>query len=192
MDVSSPDIGIILCLGNPGVKYSLTWHNAGFWVADILARESGVSFKRAGAFDIAYLPGGTNLVKPSTYMNESGRAAAAILTARQYDPENMLVVCDDVNLPVGTLRLRASGSAGGQNGLKDIIEVLGTQEFPRLRLGIGPKPDRIDLAKFVLSKVPKQMQDLASSTAYRAADCALEAVRNGIESAQSIYNGASD
>ncbi len=189
MDASSPEIGIILCLGNPGIKYSLTWHNAGFWVADILARESGVSFKRSGAFDIAYLPGGTNLVKPSTYMNESGRAAGAILTARQLDPENMLVVCDDVNLQVGTLRLRASGSAGGQNGLKDIIEVLGTQDFPRLRMGIGPKPERMELSRYVLAKVPKPKQELASITAHRAADCVMEAVRNGIESAQSIYNG---
>ena len=190
MDLSGPDIGIVLCLGNPGMKYSLTWHNAGFWVADILARESGVSMKRAGAFDIAYLPGGTNLVKPSTYMNECGRAAGAVLTARQLDPENMLVVCDDVNLPVGTLRLRSSGSAGGQNGLKDIIDVLGTQEFPRLRLGIGPKPEQMDLAKYVLSKVPKQKQDLASVTAHRAADCVLEVIRNGVQAAQSIYNGS--
>lgn len=188
MEFSPPDIGIILCLGNPGMKYSLTWHNAGFWVADILARESGVSFKRSGAFDIAYLTGGINLVKPATYMNESGRAAGAVLTARQLDPENMLVVCDDVNLPVGTLRLRASGSAGGQNGLDDIISVLGTMDFPRLRLGIGPKPQRMDLAKYVLSKVPGQKQELASVTAHRAADCVMEAVLNGIEAAQSIYN----
>jgi len=190
VEASSPDIGIILCLGNPGIKYSLTWHNAGFWVADILARESGVSFKRSGAFDIAYLPGGIYLVKPSTFMNESGRAAGAILTARQLDPENMLVVCDDVNLQVGTLRLRASGSAGGQNGLKDIIDVLGTQDFPRLRMGIGPKPERIELASYVLSRVPKQKQELASLTAHRAADCVIEVVRNGIESAQGIYNGS--
>lgn len=174
------------------MKYSMTWHNAGFWVADILALESGVSFKRSGAFDIAYLSGGMNLVKPSTYMNESGRAAGAILTARQLDPENMLVVCDDVNLPVGSLRLRSSGSAGGQNGLKDIIDVLGTQEFPRLRLGIGPKPDRMDLAKYVLSKVPKKSQELASITAHRAADCVSEVIRNGIQAAQSVYNGSAE
>ncbi len=154
MCISDPDISIIVCLGNPGPKYSLTWHNAGFWVADILAREAGVSFKRAGAFEIAYLPGGIHLVKPTTYMNESGRAVGAILTARQQDPVNMLLICDDVNLPLGTLRLRKTGSAGGQNGLKDTIEVLKTQDFPRLRIGIGPKPERMDLAKYVLKKVP--------------------------------------
>lgn len=190
MCTSDPDISIIVCLGNPGPKYSLTWHNAGFWVADILAREAGVSFKRAGAFEIAYLPGGIHLVKPATYMNESGRAVGAILTARQQDPVNMLLICDDVNLPLGTLRLRKNGSAGGQNGLKDTIEVLKTQDFPRLRIGIGPKPERMDLSKYVLKKVPKQQQELASVMAHRAADCALEIVKNGIEPAQSIYNGA--
>lgn len=189
MEPSEPDIGIVLCLGNPGPKYALTWHNAGFWVADILARESGVAFKRAGAFEITFLSGGINLVKPSTYMNESGRAAGAILTARQLDPENMLVVCDDVNLPVGTIRLRSSGSAGGQNGLGNIIEVLGTQDFPRLRIGVGPKPQGMDLAKHVLSRVPKPQQELASISAHRAANCVLEAVKNGIKAAQSIYNG---
>ncbi len=192
MGTSEPAVGIILCLGNPGLKYALTWHNAGFWVADILARETGVSFKRAGAFEITYLPGGINLVKPSTYMNESGRAAGAILTARQLDPENMLVVCDDVNLPAGTLRLRKSGSAGGQNGLKDIMDVLGTQDFPRLRIGVGPKPDRMDLAKYVLSKVPKSSREMVSLSAHRAADCAMEVVKNGIQAAQSVYNGSCD
>lgn len=125
-------------------------------------------------------------------MNQSGRAAGAILTARQLDPENMLVVCDDVNLPAGTLRLRRSGSAGGQNGLKDIMDVLGTQDFPRLRIGVGPKPDRMDLAKYVLSKVPKCSRELVSLSAHRAADCAMEVVKNGIQAAQSVYNGSCD
>ncbi len=177
-------------MGNPGPKYALTWHNAGFWVADILAREAGVSFKRAGAFEVAYLPNNLQLIKPSTYMNESGRAVGAILTARQADPHNMILVCDDVNLPLGTLRMRKSGSAGGQNGLKDTIEVLKTENFPRLRVGIGPKPDRIPLEKYVLKKVPKQQQELASVMAHRAADSVMEAVKNGVEAAQAIYNGA--
>jgi PTH1 family peptidyl-tRNA hydrolase len=188
MSVSEPGVSIIVCLGNPGPKYALSWHNAGFWVADILAREAGVSFKRAGAFEVAYLPSDVHLVKPSTYMNESGRAVAAILNARQKDPVNMLLICDDVNLVLGSLRLRKSGSAGGQNGLKDTIDVLGTQDFPRLRLGIGPKPEQMDLAKYVLGKVPKLKQELASVMAHRAADCALEVVNNGIDAAQSIYN----
>ncbi|RKZ05045.1 aminoacyl-tRNA hydrolase [Candidatus Fermentibacteria bacterium] len=189
MCTSDSGISIILCLGNPGLKYALTWHNAGFWVADILAREAGVSFKRAGAFEIAYLPGGVHLVKPSVYMNESGRSAGAILTAKQVPPENMLVVCDDVNIPLGSLRLRKNGSSGGQNGLKNVIDVLKTQEFPRLRIGIGPKPEKMDLAKFVLKKVPKANQELASVVAHRAADCVLETVNNGVEAAQAIYNG---
>ncbi len=190
MCTSDNSISIIVCLGNPGPKYALTWHNAGFWVADILAREAGVSFKRAGAFEVAYLPNNLQLFKPSTYMNESGRAVGAILTARQADPHNMILVCDDVNLPLGTLRMRKSGSAGGQNGLKDTIDVLKTENFPRLRVGIGPKPERIPLEKYVLKKVPKQQQELASVMAHRAADSVMEAVKNGVEAAQAIYNGA--
>jgi PTH1 family peptidyl-tRNA hydrolase len=93
---------------------------------------------------------------------------------------------------VGTIRLRNSGSPGGQNGLKNIIDVLGTQNFPRLRIGIGPKPEKIDLAKYVLSKIPKNSQELASISAYRAADCVLEAVRNGVKKAQSVYNGTGE
>ncbi len=189
MCTSDSGISIILCLGNPGLKYALTWHNAGFWVADILAREAGVSFKRAGAFEIAYLPGGIHLVKPSVYMNESGRSAGAILTAKQIPPENMLVVCDDVNIPLGSLRLRRNGSSGGQNGLKNVIDVLNTQEFPRLRMGIGPKPERMDLARFVLKKVPKANQELASIMAHKAANCVLETVKTSVEAAQAIYNG---
>ncbi len=189
MCTSDNSISIIVCLGNPGPKYALTWHNAGFWVADILAREAGVSFKRAGAFEVAYLPNNLQLIKPSTYMNESGRAVGAILTARQADPHNMILVCDDVNLPLGTLRMRKSGSAGGQNGLKDTIDVLKTENFPRLRVGIGPKPERIPLEKYVLKKVPKQQQELASVMAHRAADSVMEAVKNGVEAAQAIYNG---
>ena len=190
MCTSDNSISIIACLGNPGPKYALTWHNAGFWVADILAREAGVSFKRAGAFEVAYLPNNLQLIKPSTYMNESGRAIGAILTARQADPHNMILVCDDVNLSLGTLRMRKSGSAGGQNGLKDTIDVLKTENFPRLRIGIGPKPERIPLEKYVLKKVPKQQQELASVMAHRAADSVMEAVKNGVEAAQAIYNGA--
>ncbi len=181
-------IGLVLCLGNPGPRYALTWHNAGFWVADILAREAGVSFKNAGLFHVAVLPGGLHLAKPVTFMNESGRAAGALLNSRGLDPSEMLVVCDDANLPLGTIRLKPDGSAGGQKGLSNIIEVLGTEVFPRLRLGIGPVPERVPLADYVLGRVPKDLEEEASLMAHRAADCVLHAVNEGIAAAQSVYN----
>jgi len=181
-------IGLVLCLGNPGPKYTLTWHNAGFWTGDVLAREAGVSFRNAGLFHAAVLPGGIHLAKPVTYMNESGRAAGALLNSRGLEPSEMLVVCDDANLPLGTLRLRPEGSAGGQKGLASIIEVLGTESFPRLRLGIGPVPEGVPLSSFVLSRVPKSLEEEASVMAHRAADCVTLALRSGIMEAQSAYN----
>lgn len=181
-------IGLVLCLGNPGLKYTFTWHNAGFWAGDVLAREAGVSFKNAGLFHAAVLPGGIHLAKPVTYMNESGRAAGALLDSRGLEPSEMLVVCDDANLPLGSLRLRPEGSAGGQKGLASIIEVLGTESFPRLRLGTGPVPEGIPLRNFVLSKVPKRLEEEASLMAHRAADCVILALRSGIQEAQSVYN----
>lgn len=181
-------IGLVLCLGNPGPRYALTWHNAGFWTADILAREAGVSFRNAGLFHAAILPGGVHLAKPATYMNESGRAAGALLNARGLLPSEMLVVCDDASLPLGTLRLRPEGSSGGQKGLASVIEVLGTQQFPRLRLGIGPVPPDVPLSEYVLGKVPGHLEQQASSMAHRAAECVLHALRAGIAGAQSRYN----
>ncbi len=186
--MSGAGIRLILCLGNPGPRYALTWHNAGFWTADILAREAGVSFKNAGLFNIAVLPGGTLLAKPTTYMNESGRAAGALLNSRGLEPEELLVVCDDANLALGTLRIRSDGSAGGQKGLLNTIEVLGTQAFPRLRLGIGPVPPGVPLHDFVLRRVPKLREEEASLMAHRAADCAMLAVKSGVAEAQAVYN----
>lgn len=182
-------IRIVLCLGNPGSRYTLTWHNAGFWTGDILAREAGVAFKNAGLFQAAVLPGGIHLVKPVTYMNRSGRVAGALLKPQGLEPREMLVVCDDANLPLGVLRIRGEGSAGGQKGLQSIIDVLDTTDFPRLRMGIGPVPPGIPLSDFVLSRVPKSLEEEASVMAHRAADCVWTAIESGIPQAQSIFNG---
>jgi len=185
-----PVPGIIACLGNPGEKYSLTWHNAGFWVADILSREAGVDFTDAGPFKVAALPGGPEIIKPTVYMNRSGSAVASFMEAREIPPSGILVVCDDVNLDLGRLRLRAEGSSGGHNGLEDIIDRLGTDAFPRLRMGIGPAPGSCDLAEFVLDRVPRDLEEEASLMAHRAADCVLHYCEKGISSAQELYNRA--
>jgi len=179
---------LVACLGNPGDKYSMTWHNAGFWVADILAREAGVHFRNAGLFNVTAIPDGPDLMKPTVYMNRSGQAVAAFLDSRNYSAEELLVVCDDVNLDLGRLRLRARGSHGGHNGLKSIIESLDTDQFPRLRLGIGAAPDGNDLADYVLDTVPARFEEEASLMAHNAADCIALCVSEGLSSAQERYN----
>lgn len=179
---------VAACLGNPGDRYRMTWHNAGFWVADILSREAGVDFVDAGIFQVASLPGGVELMKPSVYMNRSGRAVASFLNGSGICAEQLLVVCDDVNLDLGRLRLRASGSSGGHNGLQDIIRSLDTEDFPRLRMGIGPAPGGADLAEHVLDRVPPDLEEQVSVMAHRAADCVLLCCREGLSPAQEIYN----
>lgn len=179
---------VIACLGNPGIKYGMTWHNAGFWVADILAREAGVRLVDAGLFLVGVLPGDVHLIKPNGFMNRSGTAVSQFLDAVGHSAEELLVVCDDVNLDLGWLRLRASGSAGGHNGLGDIISSLGTEDFSRLRLGVGPFPGG-ELADFVLSRVPKTSEEEASLMAHRAADCVTLACESGVTVAQERYNG---
>ena len=187
-----PDIRVVACLGNPGKKYFLTWHNAGFWVADVLAREAGVAFSDAGMFLVTELPCGTSVIKPTTFMNRSGSSVRAFLDGTGHDPSSILVVCDDVNLDLGRLRLRSRGSDGGHNGLDDIISKLGTEEFTRLRVGIGPAPEGTDLAEFVLDRIPARLEEEASLAAHRAADCVMLAVNSGIQSAQEIYNRRSE
>lgn len=178
----------IAALGNPGLKYQLTRHNAGFWTADILANEAGVSFKNAGLFFVAELPNGLDIIKPATFMNESGRAVKAFLSYCNCTPEDILVVCDDVNLSLGRLRVRLKGSHGGHNGLRNIIDVLGTEQFPRLRLGVGPLPQGNDMARYVLKKVPKNQREEASLMAHRAVQCVSLIIDKDYAAAQEKFN----
>ena len=180
--------GLVVCLGNPGPRYSMTRHNAGFWVADIVSREAGVSFRNAGLFEVLELPSEWLLAKPTVYMNRSGRSVRALVESRDLAPADVLVVCDDVNLELGRLRLKGNGSAGGHNGLKSIIECVGTEDFPRLRMGVGPCPPSADLADFVLDRIPAKLEEEASLMAHRAADCVCHYIENGLSSAQEIYN----
>lgn len=166
----------------------MTWHNAGFWVADILVREAGIHFINAGLFNASVIPDGPDIIKPTVFMNRSGRAVAAFLDSRGYNADELLVVCDDVNLELGRLRLRDSGSHGGHNGLRNIIDSLGTESFSRLRLGIGPPPDVNDLADYVLDRVPGKLEEKASVMAHTAADCVRLYLREGLISAQERYN----
>ncbi|MBD3371027.1 aminoacyl-tRNA hydrolase [Candidatus Fermentibacteria bacterium] len=183
-----PARSVVTCLGNPGLRYRLTWHNAGFWVTDILAREYSLELVNAGAFEISHLPRDRILARPTTYMNRSGKAVKALLEAVQAGPEHLLVVCDDVNLPLGRLRLRAEGSDGGHKGLRSLIGELDTEDFARLRMGIGPLPPGADLTEFVLQRIPEELEESASEMACRAADCVRCVLYEGFRRAQTEYN----
>ena len=147
---------LIVGLGNPGDKYFETKHNVGFMLVDQMAKSLNLTFSHDKIFqaDIAstFLNGEkVYFVKPTTFMNESGKAVHALLTYYGLDIEDLLVIYDDLDMEVGKIRLRAKGSAGGHNGIKSIISHLGTNVFPRIKVGVGEKPSGYDLADYVLS-----------------------------------------
>jgi PTH1 family peptidyl-tRNA hydrolase len=181
---------IILGLGNPGIGYRLTRHNVGFRVADVLADAHGIRVleRRAkslvGQGLIAVRP--VVLAKPQTYMNNSGRAAVALAEKYGAGIDDILVVCDDFNLDFAILRIRRGGSAGGQKGLQSIIEALGTQDVPRLRIGIGPL--RGDPVDFVLTRFKKiESAGMKEAVEKAAAACAVW-VADGIDACMRAYN----
>jgi len=185
---------LIVGLGNPGREYRDTRHNVGFMVVEEIARRYALSWSQAPSqVPDAFIAKryGTDpmlLAKPLTYMNLSGSAVAAI--SRYYDVAvgDLLVVVDEVALPFGKLRARARGSAGGHNGLKSIVERLGTTEFARLRLGVGRGDDRRDLADHVLSIFERSERAELESFVARAADAAEMFVAEGIEKVMNRYN----
>ena len=161
-------------LGNPGSQYTRTRHNAGFRVVDAAGRKWGAEWKtwqNLGEYAKVNVGGqDVFLLKPTTYMNESGRAVSSLARFYKIPPQNCVICFDEVALDIGTLRLRKNGSAGGQKGMKSVIEQLGTQEIVRLRLGIGPKPAAFDLVDFVLSKFSSQEDEQIELAASRAAE----------------------
>lgn len=187
---------IIAGLGNPGKEYENTRHNAGFMVMDALADKLGadISEKKHKALCGKAVIGGEKviLMKPQTYMNSSGEALRAASDYYKVDPENVLVIYDDISLAPGQLRVRAKGSAGGHNGIKSIIAHLGTQEFPRVRVGVGEKPPRMDLADYVLGHFSQEEKKIMESTVKEAAEAVIEAVTEGIEHAMNDHNRKKD
>ncbi len=180
----------VVGLGNPGGEYEKTRHNVGYRLVDELAGGKGV-FERKGT----YLFLGTKiigrrvlLVKPVTYMNLSGDAMSDLLGRSGMKPSEALVVSDDVNLPIGRIRMRARGGDGGQKGLASIIDELGTGDFPRLRLGIGPRPEERDLADFVLEPFGADEEPVVDGMMNEAARAVREWVRSGIRLAMERYN----
>lgn len=183
---------LVVGLGNPGPRYRDTYHNVGFEVVDELARRHGVEFGAAPADALLARPrrlaDDVVLAKPLTFMNLSGRAVGALARYYRVDAGDLLVVVDDVNLPAGRLRLRGQGSAGGHNGLASIIEGLGTDAFPRLRVGVGRGDPRRELADHVLGRIPPELRPLLREAVDRAADAAEAFLARGLEAAMNEYN----
>ncbi|MGQ0645322.1 MAG: aminoacyl-tRNA hydrolase [Elusimicrobiota bacterium] len=179
-----PAIRVAAGLGNPGAAYRNTPHNIGFHALDAWAAASRWEWRERDDW-LWTDAGGPVLVKPQTYMNVSGPAVREALRKRNASPEELLVVCDDFALPWGRLRIRRSGSSGGHNGLQSVTDALGSTDFPRLRVGVGPVPPGMDPKDFVLKKkAPKEMVALAEAAAE-----ALKAVfEQGLEKAMNKFN----
>jgi PTH1 family peptidyl-tRNA hydrolase len=187
------DTFLIIGLGNPGREYKDTRHNIGFMVIDRLAvRLNAQKIKvqaKAIVTDAMYQERKLILAKPQTYMNLSGQSAQGLLHFYKIPVENFIVVHDDLDLPFGTLRIRPGGGPGGQRGMASTIESLGTKEFPRLRLGIGRPPGRMDPKDYVLQEFSREDQKLLPEILDRAADAALAFVTDGLNKAMNKYNG---
>jgi PTH1 family peptidyl-tRNA hydrolase len=189
-----PRIGAVIGLGNPGKIYDKTRHNLGFEVVDRLAGTAQFIEGKGSYFfcEIAVDSGAIVLLKPTTYMNRSGLAVAHLAETRGLTPPQILVVADDFNLPLGRIRLRQAGSDGGHKGLASIIYQFGSDDFPRIRLGIGPVPDDQAGEEFVLEKFSEQERPVAGEMIARAAQAALMWVNEGFDMAAAQFNRAID
>lgn len=185
---------LLVCLGNPGGKYENTRHNVGFLVADALGERLNKPIQRLKFRALTALVeyGGQKVLvmKPTTYMNLSGDAVREAAQFYKLPPERVLVVCDDTALPLGRLRLRPGGSAGGHNGLKSVIAQLHSDQFPRLRIGVGGKPHPdYDLADWVLGRFTQEERRTIDAAAERALDAIQCALEQDVQQAMSRYNG---
>ena len=186
---------LIVGLGNPGPEYRDTRHNVGFKVADALAERWRVADQWREKFDalqVKTIAGEEPVIlaKPLTFMNLSGQSVTAIAGFYKIEPADIFVVTDDVALPLGRLRARRDGGAGGHNGLKSIIQSLATQAFPRMRVGVGRGDDRRDLADHVLGRFEADERDTVSAAVLRAADATEMFLSEGIERVMNAFNAA--
>lgn len=188
---------LVVGLGNPGLQYARTRHNAGWFVIDELARRHSIELKKQNAdtkIGLGWLgEHKIGLVKPQTFMNLSGRPVAALRNFYKLELSQILIVTDDLNLPLGTLRLRAGGSEGGHNGLKSVAQMLGSKEYPRLRFGVGepPREERASAgtAGYVLRPFSPGEWDAVETTTARAADAVESWIRDGLALAMNRFNG---
>ena len=183
---------VLIGLGNPGAEYANTRHNAGFCVIERLSRHWGIAVDRArchalvgeGRVDGQRVA----LLKPQTYMNLSGDCVADALRWYKVGPQDVMIFSDDIDLPLGMIRVRPFGGAGTHNGWRDILLKTGSDRFPRVRIGVGGKPPEWDLADWVLSRYTPEDQKLMDAAFDKAADAAVCFVEHGIEEAMNLYN----
>lgn len=184
---------LVVGLGNPTARYDKTRHNVGFEVIDALADKYNIALdtmKHKGMYGKGKIDGqSVILLKPMTFMNLSGESVALVSGYYKVAPEDIIVIYDDINLDVGRLRIREKGSAGGHNGMKNIIAHLGTEEFPRLRIGVGMKPPKMDLADYVLSHFSEEEQALMNQGYDKACEALKLLLLNDIPQAMNQYNG---
>ena len=183
---------IIAGLGNPGKQYAQTRHNVGFDTIDILADKYNISVdtKKHKALCRKGMIEGQKVVlaKPQTFMNLSGESVRELMDYYKCDLSDLIVIYDDISLDVGKLRIRAKGSAGGHNGIKNIIVQLGTQEFTRIKIGVGEKPAKMDLADYVLGRFSKEEQPIIRESADRAREAVCEMITHDVASAMNKFN----
>lgn len=183
---------IIVGLGNPGKQYANTRHNIGFRVIDALAERFQISLnqkKHKAIYGSGYIEGQkVILAQPQTFMNLSGESVRELADFYKVPETDIIVIFDDISLDVGQLRLRKKGSAGGHNGIKSIIQHLDSQDFPRIKVGVGEKPAGWDLADHVLASFPKEQEDLVQTGIKRASDALVCLLTEDMDSAMNQYN----
>ena len=183
---------IIVGLGNPGIKYAGTRHNMGFSAVTALSDKYNIPFNKKECKSVTghgFIEGEkVVLAQPQTYMNLSGEAVRALMDFYKCTPEDIIIIYDDVDLEVGRIRIRPRGSAGGHNGIKNIIEHLGTDTFDRIKIGVGARPEDWDMADHVLSRPTKEELPDIRAAVDRARDAAVEIIRSGAEAAMNQFN----
>jgi PTH1 family peptidyl-tRNA hydrolase len=186
--ITSAQIRLVTGLGNPGPEYAATRHNIGFMVADQFAAQVGSTWEKSSKWDALLAKcGSVLLLKPMSFMNRSGHPLFAVAQFYKIEPQQILIVLDDLALPVGRLRLRAHGGSGGHHGLESIIMQFGTEEIPRLRIGIGEAP-REGSVDYVLNRFFDEEKPLVRSTINRAVDAVKCAIDKGLVSAMNTFN----
>jgi PTH1 family peptidyl-tRNA hydrolase len=188
VDETTPQVRLIAGLGNPGSEYDRTRHNIGFEVVDFLASEWGLAWQHSKKWDALWAKGEKAiLVKPASYMNRSGEPLGSVANFYKIAPAEILVVLDDMALELGRLRLRPEGGTGGHNGLESIILQFGTEEIPRLRIGIGAAPGE-GAVDYVLGRFFEEERPVVEKAVARAADAVKWAIDNGLLSAMNLFN----
>jgi PTH1 family peptidyl-tRNA hydrolase len=189
----TPELFIIVGLGNPGRRFEGNRHNVGFMLLNRLAGKLGENFSKVEARALicktSFQEKRILLVKPQTYMNNSGISVASLVRFYQVRLENLLVIYDDVDLPLGILRLRPSGGSGGQKGMKSIIERLESEEFPRMRIGTGRPPGRMEAADYVLQNFPPQEIEQLNEILDQGVEAVLSFISDGLDKTMNIFNG---